>query len=343
MKINYYWLCQLIGWIIYGVYDTLVNYLSGRDLKIETPYTFIFIFVALCLTHLYKVFIIKKLGWINLNLKQLLPRVIFSTIVIASILAMYIAIVGVVIKERTAFKFYFFLIFFSLTLLMMLTWNLIYFLWKYIISNTELSIEKIQMESTVKDLELKNIKSNLQPHFIFNALNSIRSLITENQEKARDAVMQLSNILRNSLISDKAELVKLEKELSIVKDYLNLESIRYEERLVVNYTIDKNCLQSLVPPLLLQTLVENAIKHGVGVSPNGGFINFDISDFNNTKTIIKIENTGDYNPKSNKNKEGGFGLESSIKRLFYLFGNYASLTISNSTKNSVITLLEIPK
>ncbi len=342
MKNSKYWLCQLFGWGIYGIYDSIVNYLSGRNIKIEIQYTIIFILFSLLLTHCYRLFIIKKFNWEKLDLKKLLPRVSIATIVIASILAMYIAIVGVVIKERTTFQFYFFLIFFSLTLLMILVWNLVYFLWKYIATNTELSLEKIQMESALKDLELKNIKASLQPHFIFNSLNTIRSLIIENQDKARDAVMQLSNILRNSLISDKAELVKLQTELNLVKDYLSLETMRFEERLTVNYTIESTCLQSLIPPLLLQTLVENAIKHGVAASPNGGYIHISIYDEASIKTIVRIENTGRYQP-NRSNREGGFGLDASKKRLFYLYGNYASLTVSNYDINSVITILQIPK
>lgn len=342
MRNSKYWFCQLLGWGIYGIYDSVVNYLSGRDIKVEIQYTIIFILFSLILTHCYRLFIIKKFNWDKLDLKKLLPRVIIATIIMASVMAMYIAIVGVVIKERTAFQFYFFLIFFLLTLLMILVWNLIYFISKYIATNTELSLEKVQMESALKDLELKNIKASLQPHFIFNSLNTIRSLIIENQEKARDAVMQLSNILRNSLISDKAELVKLETELNLVKDYLSLETMRFEERLVVTYKIESTCLQSLIPPLLLQTLVENAIKHGVAASSSGGFIDITIYDDNNIKTIIKIENTGRYLP-NRANREGGFGLDASKKRLFYLYGNYASLTVSNYDINSVITILQIPK
>ena len=194
---------------------------------------------------------------------------------------------------------------------------------------------------TLKDLELKNIKLNLQPHFIFNALNSIRSLIFENQEKAREAVMQLSNILRNSLITEKEELVLLEKEMKIIEDYLALESVRYEERLNVKYNIDEKCLSTLVPPMMLQTLIENAIKHGISQSSIGGFINIDIFENINSKTIIKIENTGKFNPEENSDGTK-FGLNASLIRLNYLFGKLASFSISNSLNNSVISILEIP-
>jgi LytS/YehU family sensor histidine kinase len=115
----------------------------------------------------------------------------------------------------------------------------------------------------VKELELQTIKAHINPHFIFNSLNSIRALVDENPERARKAVTELSNILRSSLQSDKMETVSLQKELSIVKDYLALEYMRFEDRLKIVYDIDEDTLDRPVPPMMLQTLVENAIKHGI--------------------------------------------------------------------------------
>ena len=113
------------------------------------------------------------------------------------------------------------------------------------------------------EIELNNLKSQLNPHFIFNALNSIRALVDENPSKSKQAINQLSNILRNSLASDKKGLTKFEDELKIVKDYLGLESIRFEERLKTEFDIHPDSQKFLVPPLMIQTLVENGIKHGI--------------------------------------------------------------------------------
>ena len=341
MKSRNYWLCQIGGWGIYGLYETWVNFLSGRDVLSEAKFTIFFVLYAIIITHLYRIFIIQKYKWIDLPLIELVKRVAISSLIIGSLLSIYMCVSAMVLGERAEFHFYFFLVFLTATMSWSLSWNLIYFLWKYINSNEELEIEKIKMQMSLKDLELKNIKLNLQPHFIFNALNSIRSLIFENQDKARQAVMQLSNILRNSLITEKEELVLLEKEMKIIEDYLALESIRYEERLKVIYNIDQKCLTTLVPPMMLQTLVENAIKHGISQSSNGGFINIDVFENINSKTIIKIENTGKFNPDENTDSTK-FGLNASLIRLNYLFGKLASFSISNSMNNSVISVLEIP-
>jgi two-component system, LytTR family, sensor kinase len=337
-----YWVCQLMGWGTYGIFETTVNYLSGRDLNKELPFTCIFVLMGIAITHFYRLLVLKKIEWKKLSITALTIRVALASVIVATILAAYMSFQAIVIvKERPTFKFYYFLIFFLNTVLMSLSWNLIYFIWKYIETNTKLTSEKMQMEHTVKDLELKNIKSSLQPHFIFNALNSIKSLIAENPEKAREATTQLSSILRNAIVSDKVELVSLQKELKIVNDYLALECIRYEERLYVQLDIDEKTLMTQIPPLILQTVVENAIKHGIAAEAQGGFIKIKTKYDNADKTVIDIENTGTY-LLQNHQQNGGFGLDASHKRLSFFFGNMATLTICNTFQNTVLTTITLP-
>jgi two-component system, LytTR family, sensor kinase len=340
MKNNKYWFFQIFGWFIFGLYDLSTLYLRDRLTKEEVMFTSAFLLFCIVVTEIYH-FIIKKYQWNRLLIEKLVPRVAISVTLMTILINTFVVLFGIMYREKVAFKLEFAIGFLFYSFALSMLWSTFYFLWKYINSNEELEIEKIKMQMTLKDLELKNIKLNLQPHFIFNALNSIRSLIFENQDKAREAVMQLSNILRNSLITEKEELVLLEKEMKIIEDYLALESIRYEERLIVKYNIDKNCLSTLVPPMMLQTLVENAIKHGISQSSNGGFINIDVFENINSKTIIKIENTGNFSPEENADSTK-FGLNASLIRLNYLFGKLASFSISNSMNNSVISVLEIP-
>ncbi|RYD92676.1 MAG: sensor histidine kinase, partial [Sphingobacteriales bacterium] len=122
-------------------------------------------------------------------------------------------------------------------------WNLIYFMFHYVTKSRKQQMETLQLETLVKELELKTIKAHINPHFIFNALNSIRALIDENPARARTAVTELSNILRSSLKAEKGETVPLNDELQIVKDYLALEHIRFEDRLQVEYSVDSEALK----------------------------------------------------------------------------------------------------
>jgi len=190
----------------------------------------------------------------------------------------------------------------------------------------------------VKDLELRTIKSQLNPHFLFNSLNSIRALVDENPERARTAVTELSNILRASMKVEKFETVSMRKELNIIKDYLALEHIRFEERLKVNYEIEEETLDLLVPPMMLQTLVENAIKHGISHATTGGYLDI-ISKISGLNHEIIIRNPGQLDEES---QHRGFGLESTRQRLKLLYKNGAYFAIHNLNDKIVEATIRIP-
>jgi two-component system, LytTR family, sensor kinase len=217
-------------------------------------------------------------------------------------------------------------------------WNLIYFSYHFVMKSRQDQLDRMRLQSTVKELELKTIKAHINPHFIFNALNSIRALVDENPGRARTAITELSNILRSSMQAEKAETTPLEKELNIVKDYLALEHIRFEDRLRVEYEIDEDTLDQPVPPMMLQTLVENAIKHGISKHKDGGSIKI-ISDFRNDKHELIVQNTGKLNGSANNE---GFGLTSTQNRLKLLYGSRASFQISDRNGNIVEAKVLMP-
>ena len=219
-----------------------------------------------------------------------------------------------------------------------LVWLSIYYLWHYFENTRNTKIDSVKMESLVKELQLKTIKSHINPHFIFNALNSIRALVDENPGRARTAITELSNILRSSMQAEKTETTRLEKELSIVKDYLELEQIRFEDRLKVEYNIDEDTLDQQVPPMMLQTLVENAIKHGINKQVSGGIIRIH-SVFTDDHLELIVENTGFLNENNNPD---GFGITSTTSRLKLLYGSDASFQIKNVNGNIVQAKVILP-
>jgi LytS/YehU family sensor histidine kinase len=226
--------------------------------------------------------------------------------------------------------FYFFVYFFI--------WNLIYFTYHYVSKSRKQQLDTLQLEALVKELELKTIKAHINPHFIFNALNSIRALIDEEPSRARRAVTELSNILRSSLKAEKGETVTFEEELKIVKDYLALENMRFEERLQVSYEIDNDTLSLQVPPMMLQTLVENAIKHGISKQVRGGVVRI-ISNIRNQQHVLQVQNTGTLKGGV---ADGGFGLSSTQDRLSLLYGNHARFEIRQLSDNLVQATVTIP-
>ena len=227
-----------------------------------------------------------------------------------------------------------------ITFILIALWLLIYLVWHYINKNRNDQIDKLRLEAMVKSLELKTIKSHINPHFIFNAHNSIRALVDENPERARQAITELSNILRSSMQAENMETVPLQQELDIVSDYLALEHMRFEERLQIEMNINKDTLNQTVPPMMLQTLVENAIKHGISKNMNGGFVRIS-SDFKNGRHELIVQNTGSLNGNVKKNKEG-FGIISTQQRLNLLYQGKANFEIYDINGGMVESKISMP-
>jgi hypothetical protein len=237
-------------------------------------------------------------------------------------------------------------------MLLVALWFLIYIVYHYLEKNRKDQIARLKLENTVKELELKTIKSHINPHFIFNSLNSIRALVDENPERARKAITELSNILRSSMHAEKSETVTLQKELDIVEDYLALEHMRFEERLNVEMDIDPDTLGQPVPPMMLQTLVENSIKHGISKLVNGGTVRI-IADFKEDNLELLVQNTGQLEkangvvqPQNGATHathiEQGFGIKSTQDRLNLMYQGKASFEIKNLENNMVQSKVTMP-
>ncbi len=238
-------------------------------------------------------------------------------------------------EEQRKGRFWWEIIF---TFILVSLWLLLYMVWHFVEKNRNDQVDRLTLEKTVKELEVKTIKSHINPHFIFNSLNSIRALVDENPERARKAITELSNILRSSMQVEKMETVPLHKELAIVKDYLALEQMRFEERLKVEMKIDEDTLEQPVPPMMLQTLVENAIKHGISKSINGGFVKI-CSDFTKDNHELVVQNSGQLNGEIN---EDGFGIKSTQDRLRFLYQGKARFEIKNINGDMVESKIIMP-
>jgi two-component system LytT family sensor kinase len=342
-KSSLYWWCQLGGWILYGLTMVFFAYIfENKTNHILYPRIAITILFGLVFTHLLRELIVKldlrppilRQKWWLLTVSILGIVVLYNLAnsAIVELLKMYDPKIKVSVEKR-------FLANLILDSPLVLVWVSIYYLWHYVELGTTTEIQKVRLESLVKELELKTIKSHINPHFIFNALNSIRALVDENPERARTAITELSNILRSSMQAEKLETVPFERELNIVKDYLALEHIRFEDRLQVEYDIDEDTLDQPVPPMMLQTLVENAIKHGIGKQKSGGLIRV-ISDYRENHHELVVQNTGQLNGSTGNGD--GFGLNSTRNRLKLLFGGKATFEIRNTDNDMVEAKVKMP-
>jgi two-component system, LytTR family, sensor kinase len=340
-KQRLYWTLQAGGWTLYGVVQIAASVIASINGVISFQRIIFLAYEALfCLliSHTYRNYI-NEWRWLSLGMPRLIPRVLLSSMALGLImyflripasvpLGLFNKTVVLDVFNIMGQSFYYAIIFFL--------WSVFYFIYNYF----ERYNTSLKLEASVKEIELNNLKSQLNPHFIFNALNSIRALVDENPEKSKQAINQLSNILRNSLVADKRSLTKFGDELKMVKDYLGLESIRFEERLRTEFDIDPASKGFLVPPLMIQTLVENGVKHGISKLTEGGMIQLQ-AKVENDRLRISIRNSGQYFLNGHK-KRGGLGLSNTTQRLKLLYGKEAHFAISNESNSFVLTELTIP-
>ena len=343
-KISNYWLCQTGGWGTMMAISLFFIYTSGKLEKYYILSLLIGCVLGVITTHIMRYFIhhydvLKKS--VKAQLFYFIILTLIFSILYGSISEVTDNLIGFNperLQKYSIAKRIFLSSFNALWLIGI--WNLIYYLYHFIERNRTQELDKLRLEALVKSLELKTIKSHINPHFIFNALNSIRALVDENPERARRAITELSNILRSSMRAEQMETVPLQQELDIVKDYLALEQMRFEERLKVIFEIDPDTLNQPVPPMMLQTLVENAIKHGISKQINGGFITIH-SAFIKDHHELRVINSGRYLDKI-KEEEAGFGIKSTQDRLNLLYQGKANFEIQDLKDNTVQSKIIIP-
>jgi LytS/YehU family sensor histidine kinase len=220
-----------------------------------------------------------------------------------------------------------------------IAWLVIYFTALAVREHRSAQLKQSELARALQLAELRLLKSQLNPHFLFNALNTVRSLIADNPARAQDAVTRLAKTLRYTLTSPQDELVTLSQELDIVADYLELESMRFEERLRIELHVPDDAAGVQIPVMLLQTLVENAIKHGIAQLPSGGLVRVSAT-VQSEMLVLEVENPRP--PARVRTSQEGVGLQNARDRLRLLFGARARLDLDLSQPSVTTARLRIP-
>lgn len=187
-----------------------------------------------------------------------------------------------------------------------------------------------------REAELKALKAQINPHFLFNSLHSISALTAIDPVQARDMCIRLSDFLRNTLRLGEKESIPLGEELALVNTYLAVEQVRFGARLRVERDIEPACETCRVPPLLLQPLVENCVKHGVAGLVDGGYIRIGIHRMAGSLQV-RVEN--DFDPDSPAPRKSGMGLTNVANRITTRYGNRGRLDVSVDAGKHRVDLL----
>lgn len=334
-----FWIAQTLGWSLLAGSNLLLQVLAGFPNKILVFNAVMPIVVGFSLTSIYRYFI-RKLKWRKWNLRKTLAFLVGSTFVLTTVFMLLVFIIIWVLKGLHGLTMVsFFGSMFSF-ILILLTWNLIYFSIHYFNNWTQAEIEKWQLAAIMKDAQLGSLKSQIKPHFVFNTINNIRSLILEDSEKAREMLINFSDLFRYALKNTDQSKVSLEDELEIVNQYLELLSIQYEDKLRYEISVEEGLESFQLPPMILQLLVENSIKHGISQYIEGGNILIDITKQGGF-LIIKVQNSGNLNKSSNLEDQLGVGLENIKKRLELIYDGKATMKMVE-IENNVIVSIKVP-
>jgi sensor histidine kinase YesM len=345
--ISTYWKIQLTGWITASLYWGLSAFLSGNFIwKMGAVDLILDVCIGILLTHLYRNFALKN-GWNKLNLKMLLPRMVLSILVLSVLYTvlivgkLYLVRLFIFKNETDSFLAFFksvqLQVFITGTRLMSI-WVLAYHLYHYSRLELETVKENARLSVIIKQAQLNNLSAQLNPHFFFNSLNNIKFLVIENPDAARRAIDLLSELLRNSLNSNIGKLISLDEEINLVRDYLELEKIRFEERLQIKIETSVDLSRHLILPFSIQSLVENAIKHGIEKRKSGGFITVKVEKQNDFIKIT-VRNSGKL---SNEITNSGIGLSNLKERLLLQYNGNASFEIMQMENETVLATILIP-
>ena len=209
-----------------------------------------------------------------------------------------------------------------------LVWNIFYMAVLSLRRANRFEQEALRLEISAKDAELRALQAQVNPHFFFNSMNSVRALIYEDQNAAAQMIDQLASVMRYALQSGQNDTVPLAAEIEAVQAYLAIEKIRFEERMRVSVEIGMGLEHVRIPPMALQTLVENAVKYGVETSPTGSEIRIRARRMDDGMIHIEIANLGAILPFANSTK---VGLVNTRKRLALALGSSANLDLTENS------------
>lgn len=222
--------------------------------------------------------------------------------------------------------------------LVMVLWFSVMLALYYFERSRTLEVQRAEATATAREAQLHALKGQINPHFLFNIFNSLRALIDENPARARDAVTQLAVIMRYSLTSSERKVVPLSEELRVVNLYLELEKLRLGSRLAIAMSVTPEAAAAQIPPLLLQGLVENAVKFGPAARKQGGEI-VCAADIHEGHLHVRVTNPGRLGTTT---ESTGTGLKNLRDRLHLLYGDAAWFAIGDADGERVVAEVHIP-
>ncbi|HEX8329646.1 MAG TPA: histidine kinase [Hymenobacter sp.] len=347
-----YWGMQVVAWTLYGVFNIVlfrafVPKSTGTPTWVFDVMGFIIAATTMGASHLLRQLIWRG-QWLAKPPLALLGRLLLANALLA---VGCVVVIGLTSALGLPFQNanrgpqgWAAQLGYSLNLAILLSlWAAAYVGWHYLQRSRRAEIEKWRLTAAVREAELNTLRAQLNPHFLFNGLNNIRGLVGEDPERARQALAHLAELLRYVMQHAATPLVPLGQELEIVADYLALEGLQLEDRLQYALDVDPAARAVPLPPLTVQLLVENAIKHGVAPRPAGGSVALTAQLDAAGWLCLAVRSPGRYAPAAAE-ASSGLGLRGLRERLTQAFGPAATFALANdpAAADTVLATLRLP-
>ena len=320
-----YLICQLAGWGAYGLLGVVMSRAFGYGSPRMSATTLLAAVIGVAITHLWRGVILRR-GWLGLGFGRLLPRLVAGVLIVALAAELLVWATGLFVTGAYTMKTSTAAIMFATSsnwLFTMMLWTAIYVGAQWFARWRVSEIQRLRLEVLARDAQLEALHAQIQPHFLFNAMNVLRALITEDPARARDLVTELSELMRYALQAARRERVALEEELAVVESYLRVESARFEERLAWRIDAEPTVGRTRLPPMLLQMLVENAVKHGIAACERGGEVTI-TARREGDRVRLRVTNPGRMGTRGDTR----IGLANARERLRLIYGDRAALTLA---------------
>jgi hypothetical protein len=334
-----YWLFQLAGWGSVTLLVVLIMLVTAyrtpepealEQNRHDVVFTLLTCVTGLAVSHLLRAMIVRQ-GWLNLPTRAVLLRVLTAWVLASSVTSALGAFFYATpsLNESLASTF---TACGMMNLSLLGAWLALYFLVHSYEALQAANLERAELRAARTENQLLALQAQMNPHFLFNSLNTIRALVPPSNPEARHAVTLLADVLRATLREGGETVISLERELAIVRTYLAMEKLRFEDDRIREH-IDPETLSREVPPLILLTLVENAIKHGLAASGNDGELAIG-AEFSGDWLRLCVVSPGDLRRQRGMEPIDslGLGIQNCRERLRLIFGPEATLELTERTR-----------
>jgi hypothetical protein len=338
-----YWGCQLFGWggvALFGrIMEALQALASPATAQIQDHgFLPLSCLAGLVASHLLRL-LIQRGQWLEMPPAKLILRYALAL----AVSTLLLSVIGVLFfKSPTAqeSRAETFTIALMINSSLMGAWMAIYFLFHFYEAFHRAREEQVLLREAVTRSQLEALRLQLNPHFLFNALNSIRALIPPTAPEAREGVTRLAGVLQSTLIGKAADTIAFARELEVVRDYLAIEKLRFADHLRIVESIDPALDPIPIPPLMLLTLVENAIKHGVQLHEQAATLSL-IGTLADGMVTLVVESPGS-ETQSSAQSSLGIGLKNVRERLQLIYGTEASAVLEAVSASTMRCTLRYP-